>query len=87
MSSAKIMDNVFWCGVFDPNMRIFDIVIPTEKGTTYNSYLIAKLHLATSNRTKSIRRQNKSHIFQIKIRISTPFIVLFDLNHVSSLHL
>lgn len=40
MSSVKIMDNLFWCGVFDPNMRIFDIAIPTEKGTTYNSYLI-----------------------------------------------
>jgi flavorubredoxin len=40
MSSVKIMDNLFWCGVFDPNKRIFDIAIPTEKGTTYNSYLI-----------------------------------------------
>lgn len=40
MNTIEIMDNLFWCGVFDPNLRVFDIVIPTEKGTTYNSYLI-----------------------------------------------
>jgi flavorubredoxin len=27
-------------GVFNPNMRIFDIVMSTQYGTTYNAYLI-----------------------------------------------
>jgi flavorubredoxin len=40
MAATKIVDNLYWTGVFDPDLRIFDIVIPTEKGTTYNSYLI-----------------------------------------------
>jgi flavorubredoxin len=40
MATVKISDNIYWTGVFDPDLRIFDIVIPTEKGTTYNSYLI-----------------------------------------------
>ncbi|NLU35276.1 MAG: FprA family A-type flavoprotein [Wolinella succinogenes] len=32
--------SVHWVGVKDPELAIFDIVVPTEHGTTYNSYLI-----------------------------------------------
>lgn len=40
MKSIMIKENIHWVGVYDPNLRVFDIVIPTEHGTTYNSYLI-----------------------------------------------
>lgn len=40
MSAKKVIDNIHWVGVFDPTLEIFDIVIPTEHGTTYNSYLV-----------------------------------------------
>ncbi|MGA1862946.1 FprA family A-type flavoprotein [Deferribacter thermophilus] len=40
MGAVKIKDNIYWVGVFDPDLEIFDIVIPTEHGTTYNSYLV-----------------------------------------------
>jgi len=40
MSYIKLKDNVFYIGVQDPNLRIFDIVMYTEYGTSYNSYLI-----------------------------------------------
>ncbi len=36
----KISESVSWVGVFDPDLRIFDIIIPTDWGTTYNAYLI-----------------------------------------------
>lgn len=32
--------DVKWIGVLDPDIRIFDIVMHTEHGTTYNSYFI-----------------------------------------------
>jgi flavorubredoxin len=38
--ALQIKDGVFYTGAFDPDLRIFDIVIPTEHGTTYNSYFI-----------------------------------------------
>ncbi len=38
--ALTIKDGVFYTGAFDPDLRIFDIVIPTENGTTYNSYFI-----------------------------------------------
>ena len=40
MSSVKIKENVFWVGSVDPDLVVFDIVIPTDHGTTYNSYLV-----------------------------------------------
>lgn len=40
MPATEIAANVHWVGVKDPNLRVFDITMPTKWGTTYNSYLI-----------------------------------------------
>ncbi|MHC1683655.1 MAG: FprA family A-type flavoprotein [Clostridiaceae bacterium] len=40
MSSVKLKENIHWIGVKDPNLEVFDIIMTTKKGTTYNSYLI-----------------------------------------------
>ncbi|RMG60020.1 MAG: FprA family A-type flavoprotein [Deltaproteobacteria bacterium] len=40
MGAVQIRDGVYWVGVRDPELAVFDIVIPTEFGTTYNSYLV-----------------------------------------------
>ena len=40
MNSVKLKDNVYWVGVEDPGLRVFDIIMNTKEGTTYNSYLI-----------------------------------------------
>jgi len=40
MASIKLTDNVYWVGVKDPGLRVFDIVMETKHGTTYNAYLI-----------------------------------------------
>ena len=36
----KISDNVYYVGVTNPTLRVFDIIMTTEYGTTYNSYLV-----------------------------------------------
>jgi len=39
----KILDltpDVKWIGILDPDIRVFDIVMSTEHGSTYNSYFI-----------------------------------------------
>lgn len=36
----KVSESVKWIGVLDKDIRTFDIVMETEFGTTYNSYLI-----------------------------------------------
>lgn len=40
MESVKIRDGVYFVGVQDPNLKIFDIIMTTEQGTTYNAYLV-----------------------------------------------
>lgn len=36
----EIRPGIHWVGVRDPDLRVFDVIIPTEYGSTYNSYLI-----------------------------------------------
>lgn len=40
MHTAKIKDNVYSVGVLNPAMRIFDVIMKTEYGTSYNSFII-----------------------------------------------
>ncbi|TYB33955.1 MAG: FprA family A-type flavoprotein [Flexistipes sinusarabici] len=56
MKAIKIKDNIHWVGVYDPNLEVFDIVIPTKHGTTYNSYLIE------GSKGKALVEANK-HVF------------------------
>ena len=36
----KLKDNIYYIGALNPNMRVFDIIMKTEYGTSYNSYLV-----------------------------------------------
>lgn len=40
MNTLKLKDDLFWNGILDPDLRVFDIVMETEFGTTYNSYIL-----------------------------------------------
>lgn len=40
METTKLKNNIYWVGVNDPKLEVFDIIMETKKGTTYNSYLI-----------------------------------------------
>lgn len=40
MGAEQLKDNIYWVGVKDPKLRVFDIIMETKKGTTYNSYVI-----------------------------------------------
>lgn len=40
MSIIKLTDHITSVGVINPNLRIFDVVIPADYGTSYNAYII-----------------------------------------------
>lgn len=40
MHSLKFKKDIYWIGSLDPELRVFDIIMETEFGTTYNSYLV-----------------------------------------------
>lgn len=36
----KISDSIFYVGILNPNVRIADVIVKTNNGTSYNSYII-----------------------------------------------
>jgi flavorubredoxin len=40
MKSYKLKDGVYWVGAIDYDLKVFDIVMHTEFGSTYNSYIV-----------------------------------------------
>lgn len=40
MKSLELKKDIHWVGALDPNLRIFDIIMYTPYGTSYNSYVV-----------------------------------------------
>lgn len=40
LKSLEIKENLYWVGSLDPDLRVFDIIMYTPYGTTYNSYVL-----------------------------------------------
>lgn len=40
MKTLELKKNFYWVGSLDPGLRVFDIIMHTEFGTTYGSYLL-----------------------------------------------
>lgn len=40
MESIKLREDFYWTGIIDDKLRVFDIIMYTEFGTTYNSYVM-----------------------------------------------
>lgn len=53
MSTVKIKDDLFWIGVKNPELKIFDIIMETKKGTTYNSYILDDEKVAVFDTVKN----------------------------------
>ncbi|MHB8916514.1 MAG: FprA family A-type flavoprotein [Desulfocucumaceae bacterium] len=40
MKAVPIRQGIYWVGALDPDLRVFDILMKTDFGTTYNAYLV-----------------------------------------------
>lgn len=40
MKAIQLRDGFYWTGIIDDTLRVFDIIMYTEFGTTYNSYVM-----------------------------------------------
>jgi len=40
MNPMLIRENIWWVGALDPDLRVFDIIMRTEYGTSYNAYVV-----------------------------------------------
>lgn len=39
-AAVRLAEGISWIGAFNPKLRIFDIIMRTERGTSYNAYLV-----------------------------------------------
>ena len=40
MKTLKLRDDFYWAGIVDDTLKVFDIIMYTEFGTSYNSYIL-----------------------------------------------
>ena len=40
MNSFKLKKDIYWVGSLNPDLKVFDVIMETQFGTTYNSYLL-----------------------------------------------
>jgi flavorubredoxin len=52
MKPFAIRPNIYWTGALHPDLRIFDIIMRTKNGTTYNSYLVKGEKIAVIDTVK-----------------------------------
>ena len=53
MKPFELHNNIFWIGALHPDLKIFDILMKTKHGTTYNSYLIKEEKTAIIDTVKT----------------------------------
>jgi flavorubredoxin len=80
----KIKDDVYFVGAFNPNLRVFDIIMTTEYGTTYNAYLVVGEKIAL---IETVHNKFKDVLFDnIKEICSLEKIDYIILNHIEPDH-
>ena len=40
MNYLEVKKDIYWVGSLDPELRVFDIIMYTPYGTSYNSYVV-----------------------------------------------
>ncbi len=84
MQIEKVTHRVDWIGVADPKLEIFDIVIPTEWGTTYNAYIISAEKITLVDTVKDVFAE--SYLAKIKARVNLDRIEYLVVNHTEPDH-
>ena len=79
----EIKKDIYYTGVLDKDLEVFDIIMETEFGTTYNSYLIKDEKTVLIDTVKS----NFKDIFFEKIEAITPIENIDYIVAVSYTHL
>lgn len=85
MRPVPLLPGVDWVGVLDPQLRIFDVIMQAEQGTTYNSFLVRgteKTALVEANKG----RHAATFLATLKEAIDPARIDYIVLNHLEPDH-
>lgn len=83
--TIEIKPNVHWIGSVDPELRIFDDLFPTERGTSYNSYLIrGKDKIAVIDTVKE--KRSEEFLAKVKSLVGKEKVDYIIVNHAEPDH-
>ncbi len=88
MDAVNIKNSIHWVGAFDPDLDVFDLIMPLKRGTTYNSYLIIDEKVALVDTVKKgFEDEWLSRIQSIISPEKIDYIILnhFELDHSANL--
>lgn len=84
MKPVEIKQDIYWIGGLDPTLEIFDIVMKTEYGTTYNSYIVKGDKIAIIETVKE--KFFNDYLAKISAMINPEEIDYIILNHTEPDH-
>lgn len=85
MDSLKLKENLFWVGIEDFDMRVFDIIMHTEYGSSFNSYILKgseKTVIFETEKTKFF----EDYLREIEQVVSVKDIDYIIMNHTEPDH-
>ena len=85
MKTLQLADGLWWNGIQDPDLRVFDIVMHTEFGTTYNSYVLKGSEKTALFETNKLKFWDQ-YVEQIKAVTPLASIDYIVMNHTEPDH-
>ncbi|MBI5956836.1 MAG: FprA family A-type flavoprotein [Chloroflexi bacterium] len=86
MKPFKIMDNLYYVGVLDPDRKVFDVIMPLDRGTTYNSYLIQAEKVAIVETVTVTPAAQEEFLSNVRALVNPKDIGYVVLNHLEPDH-
>lgn len=80
MKTKQIKSDLYWVGNQDPDLRIFDILMYTEFGTSYNSYVLK------GSEKKVVFEASKAKFFDEYLEKLTEIIPLDEIDYIILSH-
>jgi flavorubredoxin len=84
MNPVQLTDDIHWVGALDPDLRIFDIIMRSPNGTSYNAYLIKARKTALIDTVK--HGFYEQLIYRVRTLIDPAQIDYIILNHTEPDH-
>jgi flavorubredoxin len=85
MKTLKLKDDLTWVGALDPNLRVFDIIMYTEYGTSYNSYILKGSEGSVLFETVKIKFYEE-YVEKLKENVNLEDIKYLVVNHTEPDH-
>ncbi len=86
MKPFQIMDNLYYVGVLDPDRKFFDVIMPLDHGTTYNSYLIQAEKVAIVETVTVTPAAQEEFLSNVRALVDPKDIGYVVLNHLEPDH-